>query len=546
MTKIDKSRFSSCTDMWLIDTETLQLKHFGDEQPPYAILSHTWGLDEVTFSDFHDHTKRESQVGFKKIKRTCELAQRDNLDYAWVDTCCINKDSSAELQEAINSMFKWYCNASVCYAYIEDLYSGFDWNTVELDSTLSDLSDKNLGVDDAPHLAKCRWFSRGWTLQELLAPREVVFYDAHWTVVGNKCAISDVLEKVTRIPKDILNGTAKLKSASVAARMSWASRRQTSRKEDIAYCLMGIFGVNMPLLYGEGQTAFIRLQEEILKGSRDDSLFAWRADAGTSPYRGLFASSPDEFVSSSDFIPFSGAEAGATSILGQGLVALSCMVFEREATGKRAVLGLRCSRKGDSTSNLGIEVVRTSANTYLRTRPCKLSFGARFEAIKSILIEKHTFKTKLQLNDPDDVYRRNAITISGLPTGLRHIATYPDQLAHPKHPEIVPHANAIGRKIAFEIDVAGEDYRLLLIVCVQREMGSEPCYRCFFSLEAATPTNTRRSFANATTPRDLGGQREVRLSSHIIRVAAEHREVEGYPMLCFDFAIENCFPSSAL
>lgn len=253
--------------MWLINTSTLSLKSFIGKPPPYAILSHTWLPDdpEVTFADFQNENKtiRDKKAGFQKIRLTCEQAKREGIDYAWVDTCCINKDSSAELSEAINSMFKWYGSAAICYAYLEDfLYEDF-------------LNGNTAGLST---LKSCRWFSRGWTLQELVAPKEVVFFAPRaegWVEIGRKESLCESLEQITHIPREILLQQKPLDDFSVATRMSWAAGRRTTREEDVAYCLLGLFNVNMPLLYGEGTAAFIRLQEEILRGERDDSLFAW-------------------------------------------------------------------------------------------------------------------------------------------------------------------------------------------------------------------------------------------------------------------------------
>jgi hypothetical protein len=187
-----------------------------------------------------------------------------------VDTCCIDKTSSAELSEAINSMFRWHEIATICYAYLTDVYS----------------------YADSPEFAKSRWFRRGWTLQELLAPSVLRFFNASWTYIGDRSQLSSVIVAITKIDIHYLDvglGTNEyriesIRSAPVARRMSWASERVTMRVEDMAYCLLGIFGVNMPMLYGEGGRAFVRLQEEILKESIDMTIFAsgygcnsWRA-----------------------------------------------------------------------------------------------------------------------------------------------------------------------------------------------------------------------------------------------------------------------------
>jgi len=176
--------------------------------------------------------------------------------------CCIDKTSSAELSEAINSMFRWYKRAVICYAYLSD---------VELGGGV-DMHPSYPGVPSK--FAQSRWFSRGWTLQELIAPKEVVFYSRDWGIIGSRERLCLALEEITGIKRDLLN-TGDVKFASVADRMTWAAKRTTTRVEDVAYCLLGIFDVNMPLLYGEGQKAFTRLQEEILRTSTDQSIFAW-------------------------------------------------------------------------------------------------------------------------------------------------------------------------------------------------------------------------------------------------------------------------------
>jgi hypothetical protein len=189
-----------------------------------------------------------------------------------VDTCCIDKSSSAELTEAINSMFQWYKNAVVCYAYLSDL------------SPRQDAVMKDLGVDDSREdyslaskneLQGCKWFTRGWTLQELIAPKIVRFYDETWAFRGTKDDLAKPIELITDIDNAVLRSCQTLADISIAKRMTWASKRKTTRVEDVAYCLLGIFDVNMPLLYGEGNKAFTRLQEEIIKNNNDLSIFGW-------------------------------------------------------------------------------------------------------------------------------------------------------------------------------------------------------------------------------------------------------------------------------
>ncbi|UKZ77131.1 hypothetical protein TrVFT333_004849 [Trichoderma virens FT-333] len=250
-----------------LDTGGFELKEFGQENvPPYAILSHTWGEEEVTFQDM-TLSRFANKKGYDKIKGCCILARANGYDYAWVDTCCIDKTSSAELSEAINSMYQWYVEADVCYGFLADVPS-------------------KVAFSDS------RWFTRGWTLQELIAPETMIFLDEAWNELGTRESLKQEIFNRTGIPMSVLSGSS-LESVSIAQKMSWAASRQTSRSEDRAYCLMGIFGINMPLLYGEGERAFMRLQEEIMKVTDDDSIFAWRSK--TQNHGSLLATSPDAF-----------------------------------------------------------------------------------------------------------------------------------------------------------------------------------------------------------------------------------------------------------
>ncbi|OJJ70456.1 hypothetical protein ASPBRDRAFT_83066, partial [Aspergillus brasiliensis CBS 101740] len=244
--------------MRLLRVSDLKLVEFmSDTIPPYAILSHTWVHDqEVIFEDMLSGTA-ENKPCFTKLKKTAEQAATDGFEYVWIDNCCIDKRSSAELSEALNSMYAWYQAASICYAYLSD---------VPTDVRIQDADSE---------FARCRWFTRGFTLQELLAPREVVFFSSEWKVIGRKTELYEVLSTITGIGIQYLSQEALLSSASIASRMSWAANRNTSRPEDVAYCLLGIFNIHMPLLYGEGERAYIRLQEEIMRQSDDHSIFAW-------------------------------------------------------------------------------------------------------------------------------------------------------------------------------------------------------------------------------------------------------------------------------
>lgn len=297
--------------MRLINVHTLEFREFLDGRiPRYCILSHRWGDDEVTYKEFRKGLRKDS-AGYRKIADFCKFVRHTSIldmgtlkreafldpelldystpvliqiDWIWVDTCCIDKRSSAELSEAINSMFKWYERATHCVAY------------------LADVPD----IDPAS-LIYSSWFRRGWTLQELLAPKQLVVCNEKWQVVGHKCVQYNSIKKkcllqypalgscllenlsdITTISREFLVETVELNfrhrrpfnAAGTAQKMSWASTRTTSRLEDEAYALLGIFDVNMPLIYGEGRNAFRRLQKEILNTSTDPSIFAFTEYGG--------------------------------------------------------------------------------------------------------------------------------------------------------------------------------------------------------------------------------------------------------------------------
>ncbi|RDW58282.1 hypothetical protein BP5796_12212 [Coleophoma crateriformis] len=277
--------------MRLINVETMKLEEYlGSQIPPYAILSHCWGTEEVTFQDITGSGWRRIR-GASKIKRSSSICHEHGLRYIWIDTCCIDKSSSSELSESINSMYNWYANSAVCFAYLEDI-------------------DSSKGRE---LIRKSKWFTRGWTLQELIAPGQVEFFDRQWMLIGKKLDLSSLLSDITSIPEDILEDPSGLIFCSVARKMSWAAHRETTQEEDIAYCLLGIFGVNMPLLYGEGARAFTRLQEEIIKEVDDQSLFAWgfpnpnsmqNDDCFLGDGAGVLAIHPVDFAMSQNIIPF--------------------------------------------------------------------------------------------------------------------------------------------------------------------------------------------------------------------------------------------------
>ncbi|PIL29705.1 hypothetical protein GSI_08143 [Ganoderma sinense ZZ0214-1] len=313
--------------MRLLNTKTGRFQWFEDpRQVHYAILSHVWSeAGEQSFKDVQQlidaaATGRSilndpSLSG--KIKAFCETASEHGFDFGWVDSCCIDKTSSSELSEAITSMYDWYRHADMCFVYLPDV-----------DSQTADAAERN------EQFSRSRWFQRGWTLQELLAPSILLFLSKSWHVIGSKQTFAALIAKITNIDEDILTFKRSLDEVTVARRMSWAASRKTTREEDEAYCLMGIFGVSFPIIYGEGRRAFVRLQEEIIKTIPDQTIFAWGRILGPnwrhhfelkppddyaiesipqsfplqqspSPNQYVLASSPVDFLESSHIIPLS-------------------------------------------------------------------------------------------------------------------------------------------------------------------------------------------------------------------------------------------------
>lgn len=248
-------------EMRLLNTTSLKIESFyGCEVPPYAILSHVWGEHEVTYRDVKSRDgppKKSTKRDWDKVIKATEYAAKHGWKYIWIDTCCINKPDMSELSEAINSMFRWYERAEICYAFLVDvppkrseLEHPWEW-----------------------HFRGSKWFTRGWTLQELLAPTFLEFIDQDWNSIGSREELATEIQRATGIEVSQLRN---FRQCSVATKMAWAANRRTTREEDRAYSLLGLLGVGMPLIYGEGEErAFVRLQKELIRSSNDESIFVW-------------------------------------------------------------------------------------------------------------------------------------------------------------------------------------------------------------------------------------------------------------------------------
>lgn len=260
--------------MRLINTTTFELlsgEPSSFKSEGYAILSHRWIGLEISFErlpqfvgELQKNRDRPIQpIQLEKIRGTAQIARSQGLQWLWIDNVCINKASAVEEAESINSMFRWYSDARVCITYLGDVRANYEAIGPE---KFFNEETKKASV----------WFTRGWTLQELLAPANMHFYDMNWEFIGTKKDLAPALEEITGISAKYLTGEEDFRSACIAAKMSWMAGRETARVEDIAYSMLGIFDITMSPQYGEGRRAFMRLQYTLLSSSTDESLFAWK------------------------------------------------------------------------------------------------------------------------------------------------------------------------------------------------------------------------------------------------------------------------------
>ncbi|KAG9230486.1 HET domain-containing protein [Amylocarpus encephaloides] len=330
--------------MWLLNTTTITLRFFADDKETdevggYAILSHTWGSNEASFQDLQDPSYAKKNSMSSKIQNCCRRAQSDGFEYVWIDTCCIDKTNSVELSEAINSMMRFYRNARECYAY------------------LSDYGLRGGG------LSACRWFKRGWTLQELIAPLSITFFDRSWDVIGTKTSLQSELSAITGISRPVLlnYSPGEICTAQI---MSWASKRDCTREEDRAYSLLGLFDVSMPMLYGEGSKAFTRLQMEIMKVSSDQSLFAWTSTSLGN--LGIFADSPSDFKHSANIERAPTYNESEYCMTNRGLRISLDFIPDQNGPGPTSIWYLNCKRFAGS--RVGIHLAIQPAGHYIRVR----------------------------------------------------------------------------------------------------------------------------------------------------------------------------------
>ncbi|KAI1317574.1 heterokaryon incompatibility protein-domain-containing protein [Xylariaceae sp. FL0255] len=306
--------------MRLINTKTLELKLFYSDTPSYAILSHVWrGDEEVNYQEWlrrDEDTHVREKSGYDKILKACKKASERKLEWIWVDTNCIDKTNPAELTEAINSMWEWYRESNTCFVYLYDVMffaiqsEAWIGGMRVRDALSSSMEPIHSEVVIKSKVVESHWWTRGWTLQELLAPGNVDFFDKDWRDGGSRVDLATAISAKYNIRSIFMTGQLLPTFAASAEKMSWLSTRQTTKVEDMAYCMLGLFEINMPLLYGEGPRAFVRLQEEIIKVSDDHSIFCWTWNDVPLGWTSLLAPSPKQFADSSRYRDIQSQDAG--------------------------------------------------------------------------------------------------------------------------------------------------------------------------------------------------------------------------------------------
>lgn len=513
--------------MRLLNSSTLRLLDCSPNKiPSYAILSHTWREDgdEVLFADM-ERDSAKSNAGYHKIRDACKQAAAAGLGYIWIDTCCIDKSSSAELSEAINSMYSWYQRADICYAYLADVSSNADIETLK------------------SAMATSRWFKRGWTLQELIGSSDLTFLSCEWIELGTKSSLCNVLAEITGIEVGILTYVIPLESTSLAKRMSWASHRETTRVEDMAYCLMGLFDVNMPLLYGEGEKAFIRLQEEIMKHSDDHSLFAWTdPTAAADDQYGLLAKKPMYFAQSGNIMPYREWEPSAPfSISNKGLrIELHLSPYGQDL----CVAALDCPVPPHYEEFLGIYLQRvpTGADQYARVRARTLGRISARGSIATVYV-----RNRVHLG-PQSLYPLHAFQLRNGPSleeGYKLIEAFPFNSAEPS-PVLTSKRWPPGFK-TYTFKISKGDCQLAGVLLLERFdekrlailLGSRTDFGVGFEAASNCDTGNLEGLRRSFNPQAPGT--DVVLEDHKVCVSVEPQVHGGAKYYMVDISVEAIF-----
>ncbi|KAF9785608.1 hypothetical protein IL306_005431 [Fusarium sp. DS 682] len=489
--------------MRLLETKSYELFEASDIPapfPPYAILSHTWisSKDEITYQDMKTRKgdiKNDvyKQKGWSKLRKYCDRAAKDGWEWAWMDTCCIDKTNPADTQEAINAMFRWYQSAGICYAHLEDIdvlrdVKDMDLpHNVDLDETVG---NQNAANPSSPlHKAlerffiKAKWFTRGWTLQELLAPHYLVFVDCVWRRIGTRESWALEIERASNIEARHLTSfePTDFASCSTALRFSWASGRETTVEEDETYSLLGLFGISLPLIYGEGsRQAFNRLQRQLIIVYNDDSLFAWKEPQAISgrPVRpeqqvsksgwGILARSVKDFWDASK-IKALGHYGNTFSMTNQGL-AITAKHWRHNANLNAGLIRLNCSIGSDSSQETGIY----------------LTYDADADAYHRIRIHELCDMTRINFNDWKEEHSREPILIRANNYSDRLVCSSIFSLDYPESISIVAKyvatfSHSVVKKITQLLD--GDARRSLVQGLQNGELCIEPNRVVFINIE---------------------------------------------------------------
>ena len=357
---------------------------------PYICLSHVWYdrgrpiKHEVLLEDMKDQSWRQQKCkGAQKIARLCETVRdwcgtdrciaalpkagievpegsngQQFVSHVWIDTCCVDQQNPAEVSMSVNSMFRWYSQAVCCFVYLHD-------------HTPKDTRRSMLSMN------RCEWFQRGWTLQELIASPEVEFFSADWRPVGRKSDlyVAKRLGQITGIEVNVVLDPSEIQKSKLSLRFPWAAGRITRFEEDCAYSLLGIFNVQMSTLYGEGEdSAFRRLQEEIIKYSNDHSIFAWHnSDADPTAQVGLLAPSANCFQTFYTYrrAPQSSPRPYATT--NKGLEIELFLLQDHGQTPDVWVASLDCEHDEKHVVGIYLLCISQEGNEYCRIRSNELT-----------------------------------------------------------------------------------------------------------------------------------------------------------------------------
>ena len=530
------------TGPYLPGKQQLQLiQVWGEDIPPFAVLSHTWSRnpdDEVLFADIKNGTAA-TKPAYGKVQDAIKVAMLDGYGYLWIDTCCIDKTSSVELSEAINSMYSYYATAQKCYAFLADVGSS---------------------ETDRDCLSQARWWLRGWTLQELLAPAYVQFFSSDWTSLGTKDELCHEIAQITGIDSEYLNGSVPVQDASIAQRMFWASKRRTTREEDQAYSLIGLFDVNMTMLYGEGsRRAFLRLQEEIMRINEDQTIFAWVKEApekdSGEKYHGLLADSPADFRSTGATVAYTAQSDQTPSFM--------------SARGLRLTLPMTKRNDGVFVAAMQCPVPDRGFNDWLAVYLVKLDIGSEQYA----RVFCHQLASVSRPGQSREIYVRQTFpqyaTRTLYPLHLFHIRSlslsseYPElaeyqlqEVLHMGEERVVrqPQPQPWSR-VPLRFKMSKKAHSLAAAIVVRRLYDSES-----FIIMLGTSSEFEVGFDVCETPKDehMGAHclqclfnpqpagSTMKLLHHIVRVKVEERVFEGMKLYFLDFDLQALAIGSTL